>query len=1077
MKPNHSLPVQKRERGQTIIIAMVVLGVLLILGIVFLGIIDKSNKTSYNLGNRSAANDLSEAGIRYAHAQLLSSQLGADWRGTPTSLGTTNATLDPDVFYLRPAATLSDQVTPLTIVPGGSQIDLGGPDGLGPYFRVNFATGRALVRVRYAPSDANIFSNSPVGPLRHPGLARSYIIIEAVGREGQVNTSDPTTLSTGTPIQFRNFTQDINFRAALGQMKQAETRYPFTQVNRAFASIGIIETARFISNKYNVSRPADIGIPGELGAIYNNTSVQAGLVYQLGAPQPLYNLGVVPTAAGMIEQGGSMFSNANILVHGNVQLDLNRYLGDQFDVAGSVQGDSANGAIGYNGGQLNIVLRDVLANGTWAPAAQTLLTDGGSPSLDSLNPNFNTVEGTFRDGNASPDQSGNPRGVGTKGVPSIEVTDPDTGENRYWLLTADSGVQAGNGNSGLFGHGAGVFIANPSDIQGPVDEVGRMASGTESSQVYDYLNPNNGQLGSGWQGYLYVPPGAVFNGLDDGFTIQRDSGSWVPQGEQHWRFVDGTDTGFSFIRYRIGIGTDGNRHIVNSFTPNSPTTPYAPININGNLAKTDFDKGPVFNGVVYFQGNARVRGIIPTDVQITLVSNATIYIDGNITKGVTANGLQPESYPLGQLITRPSKSMMMLMAKDYVTINTTQFVAPAPTQATEAVNDTPNTNGFNPIRVRAPAGSMVMNFDFARDPNGVNATANNPSTSRPFEFDYTEAGSPSVKIPTSIVIAHTMDDGPAPATFFQWDVNAGGPDPSPYFFLSANNTAASYIPGLTSQTIQEYGLGTELDQRYPKFEQTAFTLLDPTASNMSSDGQRMVSTGITGSYSLFAEGVNQLQTRLTPLAGAATNDYILGRLALAPHDIQIQASIYAEEGSFFVIPGPWFNPNPQDRRDFYTSNSDVYAGATSIAEKNAIRFEQYGAWPNMPFYGEPLDVRIVITGAVSENMPPPASVQAEWLKKWGWIPADLAATGLLIPSSHVPSGYTAQTGGFVPNLIVSYDPALATARSSGFVTDNSTNTLIRTDVVTVSGSTYIRPLPPMPRLPVSPVLAYFGEVH
>jgi len=1054
MKSIHSQSMRKRERGQTIIIAMVVLGILLILGIVFLGIIDKSGKTSYNLGNRSAANDLSEAGIRYAHSQLLTSQLGADWRGTPTSLGPTNATLDPDVYYLRPRATLSDGVTPLAIVPGGSQVDLGGPDGLGPFFRVNYSNGRSLIRIRYAPSDANIFSNSPVGPLRHPGLARNYIIIEAVGRQGQINSSDPTTLGAGSPLQYRNFNQDIDFRAALGMMKQAESKFPFTQINRAFVSIGIIETARFITNKYNVSRAADIGIPPELGANYNGQPVAPNLTYLLGAAQPLFNLGATPTPAGQIEQGGSFFSNAGLVIHGKMQVDLNRYLGDQFDVAGSIKGDAS--------AQLTIALRDIVPNGTtWAALSSSVLSEGGGNDLDSLSPSFNTISGTFRDGNVNPDISGNPRGVGLKGVPSMETTDPDTGENRYVVMTADSGTESGNGNNGLFGFGAGIYVSNPSDIQAPVDETGRQAVGSEESLTYDWLNPNNGQNGSGWHGYLYVPPGAVFRGLNDGFTIQRYNKA--PKAEQHWRFIDGSDTGASFIRYRIGIGTDGNRHIVNSFTPANPVIPTTPININGSLGVTDFDKGPIFNGVVFFQGNVRVRGIIPTDVQLTLVSNANIYIDGNITKGVTANGLQPtEGFTIGQIINRPSKSMLILMAKDYVTLNTTQFLAPSPNQTIDAYQDTPNSNGFNPIQITT-AGSLVSNFDLARDPNGPIAAVGNPSTTRPFAFDYYQAGTPAVKIPTNIVVAHTMVDGPAAATFFQWDVNLGGPDPSPYFFLRANNTASAYIPGV-SQTIQQYGLGTEIDQRYSKFEQTGFTLIDPTAATMSTDGQRIISSAVSGTYSVFSEGINELLTRQVPLSGSPTNDYLLGRMALIPNDIHIDAAIYAEEGSFFVIPGPWFNPNPNDRRDTYLT------GGATKAERDTVRFENFGAWPTMPFYGEPIDVRIVINGAVSENMPPPASVQAQWLQKWGWIPADQAATGQLIPGQHVPPLYSAASGTYVPNLIVNYDPVLATARSGGFVTDNSANTLIRVD-------SYGRPLPPLPRLPVSPVLAYFGEVH
>ena len=118
----------------------------------------------------------------------------------------------------------------------------------------------------------NIFSVSAVGPLRNPGLARDYIIIESVGREGLVNTSDPTTLSAPTPVQFQGFTAAdqglLNNTVAL--MKKGETAFPFTQVNRAFASIGIIETARFVTNKYNGTRAADFGIPAELGVMYNS---------------------------------------------------------------------------------------------------------------------------------------------------------------------------------------------------------------------------------------------------------------------------------------------------------------------------------------------------------------------------------------------------------------------------------------------------------------------------------------------------------------------------------------------------------------------------------------------------------------------------------------------------------------------------------------------------------------------------------------------------------------------------------------------------------------------------------------
>lgn len=1071
MNRNISQPISKRESGQTIIIAMVVLGLLLILGFVFIGIIDNNNKSSYNLGNRSVANDLALGGIRYAHQQLLQSELGADWRGTPTSLGTSNGTLDPDVYYLRPPATLAGG-TPLTVTPGGSQIDLGGPDGLGSFFRINNTTGRSLVRVRYAPSDANIFSNSPVGPLRKPGLARNYIIIEAIGRPGQISETDPTTLNTGYPIQFQNFATDQDFRAALGLMRQAENKYPNSQVLRAFASIGIIETARYITNIHNVTRPADIGSPKELGAQYQGTQVESILPYQLGGSIPLYNLGNPPTPAGNIEGMGSFFSNASVVIHGNVKLNLNRYMGDQFDVAGAIKGDQPDGNYNYPGGQLSVVLRDVMPDGTWAAPSAATLTDSGGMSYDSGNANFNTLQGTIRDGSTAPDQQGNPRSVGYKTPPSMQLTDPDTGENRYVAMTANTGVQSGNYNSGAFGFGGGVYVGNPSDIQVPADEQGRTNVGTQESLFYDWLNPNNGQANSGWQGFLYVPPASLLKLSDDGFTIQRNSHG--PQSESTWRYIDGSDTANSYNRFRIGLGTDGRRHIVNSFTPLNPSTPSATININGNLGAADYDKGPVFNGVLCFAGNVRVRGTIPTDVQLTVVSNATIYIDGSITKGIRANGLQPtEGYALGETITRPTKSAIMLMARDNVAVNTTQFLGASPSTQVEAVNDTQNLNGFDPIRVRAN-GSLLLDSEFVRDPNGPGATASNPRTWQPFALNYSQFGTPAVKIPTNLLLTHTMDDGAAPSTFIQMDLNQGGPTASPYFFLRANNTASSYIAGV-SNTLPVYGLGGEVYQRYPKFEMNDFAIVDPATSTLSADGQRILSTNYTGAYTLFADGTNEIAIRPTSVSGVGINDYIVGRAALTPHDVKIEAAIYAEEGSFFVIPGPWFNPDLNDRREDYMNATGDYSGASTSAEKDAIRLEKHGAYPGTPFSGEPLDIRVSIVGAVSENMPPPASIQAEWVKKWGWIPRDLAATGLLIPSSHVPAGMTIDPSNsnaslVVPNLVITYDPILATGRSNGFVIDNSQASLIRTD-------DYGRPLAPMPRLPVSPTLAYFGEVH
>jgi hypothetical protein len=308
--------------------------------------------------------------------------------------------------------------------------------------------------------------------------------------------------------------------------------------------------------------------------------------------------------------------------------------------------------------------------------------------------------------------------------------------------------------------------------------------------------------------------------------------------------------------------------------------------------------------------------------------------------------------------------------------------------------------------------------------------------------------------------------------------------------IDAGVPAGGFIP--------EYGLGVDPWQRFSKFEGIAFPIIDGNA--VYNPNGTITEAGNLGTYSLLTDDSNFFLFRPTNVGPNPTNDYLLARAAMAPSDVRIEASMYAQEGSFFVIPGPPFNSNPNDTREDFDARIDNYVTG-GLSETDAVkqaqqdRLENFGAYPEMPFYAEPLDVRISVFGAISENMPPPIAVQAEWLKRWGWIPRLLGGRydfsgatprPILIPKTHVPPGYnilpTAATPNlYVPNLIVSYDPALATGRVNGF--DNTpANPSIRFKAIDMDGNGIIDewekfPLPPMPKLPVSPSLAYFGEVN
>ena len=1039
--PRNRKPAQRYRAGQTLIMALFVLGILLVLGFVFIGVINQNIRRAGTARGRAVVNDLAEAGIRYAHNQLVYSAQGADFRLAPT--GPVNLR-DPDLDYLR-------------LDPDGNPNngDQGGPDGFGSYSRVNFPGGRALVRVRWAPSETANFSGTTPETLRQPAKAHNYLIIESIGREGRVTANDPTTLLNSDRRESRKLV--------------------------AFASMGMLEAARFIHNKDRVSRPADIGMPTDMGLRFEGLNVSPP-VFLGGLSTVLNFTNPVTPSVNPVPSGGSLISNADLQVHGNVTAFLNASLGESWLINGNIAGADANAVLTIRRAAWNA------ATSSW-DVTSTGLANGTGPSLNSKNGNFSTVGGVLRDAFPGADAQGYVRSTQFNAPPLISTLDPVTGRSRFEDLTRDSGALGPAGNIGRFGHGQGVWVSNPSDRQNRSEETGREDVGTAESLVYDWFNPNNGQGNSGWQGPFYVPRGAYLQLVSDGFIIVRDARS--EPNERTWRRPDGTNTGSSFIRYRIGdpdgAGPIRQPYIINSFTPG----------VNINDPNPDFSRGAPFNGVVMFDGNVRMRGVIPSDLQLTVVTNATAYIEGSVTKGLVGNRwtafdpVQPVA--VDARMARPSKSMLMIMAKEYVAVNSTMFFGPPTSQSLEEVSEAPGALAYNPIRVREAGGTLDLNFEMLLDPATPGSVATNPSSWELFGFGpgatqgYREFGngsSPGNFIEPKMLATYAMDDGPAPFTFMSMDVNIGignATNPSTYLFpmdpVFPYNSASGqgpYVPGYTTpgyttpNWIPLLGQGSESWQRYPKFETAAYPLVS--FGGTTHNFPLLTMNAPQGKYRILSQEGNTLTFRHNNVGSTATNDWLLARVAVVPHDIRIEAAVYAEEGSFAYIPGNWFNPNPNDTRQLYTQR----AAAVGAALANQERRENFGAHPDTPFYGEPIDVKVTIVGSVTENMPLPIGSQAEWLKKWGWIPRWSGATNRLLPTSHVPNGYDIRSSGqdrYVPNLYLVYDPALGTGRTSGYDVPVGSNTsqYIRRD-------DYGRPLPPMPRLPVSPTLSYFGEV-
>jgi len=167
----------------------------------------------------------------------------------------------------------------------------------------------------------------------------------------------------------------------------------------------------------------------------------------------------------------------------------------------------------------------------------------------------------------------------------------------------------------------------------------------------------------------------------------------------------------------------------------------------------------------------------------------------------------------------------------------------------------------------------------------------------------------------------------------------------------------------------------------------------------------------------------------------------ISKVAVAPLDVRIEAAMYAMNGSFFIIPGVPFNNDPVDSRA-------AYFGESNLITESGAGHRRHGGLSRLlprstyPFAKEPLDIKLLILGAVTENRPAPENAQEAWSRLWGWTPLKKG------------SGNAAAHGG--DGLSFQFDPDLRAAR--------------RFDA-------YGRPLPLMPRLPVSPDLVYSGEAQ
>lgn len=231
--------VRRRNAGQSLIVTIIVLFVLLFLGGVFIALIANNLKNTRRGVRVSAANRFSEAGIKYLDEQLMTAVEGADWRPVPDCPAGIAPCAnvpenDPDYFWLKP---LEYNATTGEYEGGHTRINFGGPNSA-----QGSLGGRALVRVSYRPyrtdSQGQFIDDAgnPFTTADAPDRTRRFIKLESVGRVGIIDPLDPTT-----------------YRNSEGKGLRRELV--------AYKSLGLTESLRFITDIDRRRPVATLGAP------------------------------------------------------------------------------------------------------------------------------------------------------------------------------------------------------------------------------------------------------------------------------------------------------------------------------------------------------------------------------------------------------------------------------------------------------------------------------------------------------------------------------------------------------------------------------------------------------------------------------------------------------------------------------------------------------------------------------------------------------------------------------------------------------------------------------------------------
>lgn len=601
-------------------------------------------------------------------------------------------------------------------------------------------------------------------------------------------------------------------------------------------------------------------------------------------------------------------------------------------------------------------------------------------------------------------------------APPIDARDRVSGIDRYRALTRDSGYWNGTAFSGLTGDGAGLYINNTNDIQ---------YNGNQTQLMAEWLDPTSPH----WANGVYQP-----QMTDSSTTKIGDTSARATEVVLHDWGIPDTTTGERALPY-IELRRYDNVPFVDS-----NNAPLSNNQLNGYYYKlVPYPR----NGVVFAEGNLVVKSATPDGVKetsaglpaslaygydagtqkstaelldgagaqepggwnaanntiqyyvndanrrfdLTVVSGGTIYIEGNLLGPASRQA----SYLNNGVVTAIQSgsnwdSKLALMAMDNVVLN--------PTTLTQVISSPPEDLGTEKAWRVTHDKTVTVQF----------TTAGSPATAG---FVIRDAGDANAVLPGDP--AYTIMQMAINGVMYPWAPGAGSPNL--YYFCSSTVRTDYFTDILPIQWSQNM---------YPG----PFGIHTVNAATANLQGY-----GALNSVQFSLDAASKAHYLLDAGSGTLGPGFVLTGI-----NLQVDALVYAQRGSWFVIPGAYQNNDP-------TTPSPYPAP--------------------YPQYREPFDLRIMVNGAVVENRPAPLSAEEQSLLHWRG-PNSSYATGTtgLDPANGGWDSTLWQWTNRRAGIEYHYDATLARPVCYSMTADGKT----------------IEYFPRLPKLPVSPSALSFGQM-